>query len=150
MSSSFGKSECSRRALGWCCPALAPLRKCALASRTHGSPSCGGLCVSSVLCTCDSSMRPISWLKSKTAFIRSPYFINLAAEPMEQIHSELVCVATELEAVRGQVQTECNALRESLCTDHYSHVKFRFTARPAIEPQRSWKALPTAIRWKPS
>ena len=41
-----------------------------------------------------------------------PYFINLVAEPMEQIHSELVRLATELEAVRGQVQTECNALRD--------------------------------------
>ena len=32
---------------------------------------------------------------------------------MEQIHAELVRLATELQAVRGQVQTEeCNALRD--------------------------------------
>ena len=28
------------------------------------------------------------------------------------IHAELARLATELEAVRGQVQTECNALRD--------------------------------------
>ena len=31
---------------------------------------------------------------------------------MEPIHAEFVRLATELEAVRGQVQTECNALRD--------------------------------------
>ena len=31
---------------------------------------------------------------------------------MEPIHAELLRLATELEAVRGQVQTECNALRD--------------------------------------
>ena len=29
---------------------------------------------------------------------------------MEAVHAELVCLATEMEAVKGQVQTECNAL----------------------------------------
>ena len=47
----------------------------------------------------------------KTARTRSSYFINLVAELMEPIHAEVVRLATELEAVRGQVQTECNALR---------------------------------------
>ena len=42
----------------------------------------------------------------------SPYFINLVAEPMEPIQAELLRLATELEAVKGQVQTECNALRD--------------------------------------
>ena len=31
---------------------------------------------------------------------------------MEAVHMELVRLATELEAVKGQVQTECNALRD--------------------------------------
>ena len=31
---------------------------------------------------------------------------------MEPIHAELLRLATELEAARGQVQTECNALRD--------------------------------------
>ena len=31
---------------------------------------------------------------------------------MEAVHAELVRLATELEAVNGQVQTECNALRD--------------------------------------
>ena len=31
---------------------------------------------------------------------------------MEPIHAELLRLATELEAVKGQVQTECNALRD--------------------------------------
>ena len=48
----------------------------------------------------------------KTALTHSSCFINLVAEPMEPIHAELVRLATELEAVKGQVQTECNALRD--------------------------------------
>ena len=31
---------------------------------------------------------------------------------MEAVHAELVRLATELEAVKGQVQTECNVLRD--------------------------------------
>ena len=31
---------------------------------------------------------------------------------MEQVHAELVRLATELESVKGQVQLECNALRD--------------------------------------
>ena len=38
--------------------------------------------------------------------------LNLVAEPMEPIHAELLRLATELEAVKGQVITECNALRD--------------------------------------
>ena len=48
----------------------------------------------------------------KTVRTHSSYFINLVAEPMEPIHAELLRLATELEAVKGQVQTECNALRD--------------------------------------
>ena len=44
--------------------------------------------------------------------IHSPCFINLAAEPVEPIHAELLRLATELEAAKGQAQTECNALRD--------------------------------------
>ena len=40
------------------------------------------------------------------------YFIKLVAEPMEPIHVELLHLVTEQEAVRGQVQTECNAFRD--------------------------------------
>ena len=31
---------------------------------------------------------------------------------MEQVHAELPRLATELESVRGQDQTECNAIRD--------------------------------------
>ena len=61
---------------------------------------------------------------------------------MEPIHAELLRLATELEAVRGQVQTECNALTRPLCTDHGSLVKFRFSARPETEPQGIGRHLP--------
>ena len=40
------------------------------------------------------------------------YFINLVAELEEDVHAELVRLATELEAVKGQVQTERNARRD--------------------------------------
>ena len=49
-----------------------------------------------------------SWLKNKAATI----FINLVPERMEAVHAELVRLATELEVVKSQVQTECNALRD--------------------------------------
>ena len=52
------------------------------------------------------------WLKSKQATIHIPYFTYLVAELMEQVHAGLVRLAMELESVRGQVQTECNALRD--------------------------------------
>ena len=48
----------------------------------------------------------------KTARTHLSYFINLVAELMETIPAELLRLATELEAVKGQVQTECNALRD--------------------------------------
>ena len=50
--------------------------------------------------------------EQNSARIHSPYFINLAAEPMEPIQAELLRLATELEAVKGQVHTGCNALRD--------------------------------------
>ena len=74
-------------------------------------PRCFGLCVSQ-FCACFQRPATAShdhvMAQHKTASIHSPCFINLVAE---QIHAELVRLATELEAVRGQVQTECNALR---------------------------------------
>ena len=90
------------------CACLALPSTCALAQvRSHF----GGLCVSMVsLC----SQRPVlthataSWLKSKNSIHPFIIFHQL----MEPIHAELVRLATELEAVRGQVQTECNALRD--------------------------------------
>ena len=53
-----------------------------------------------------------SWLKNKAARIHSPFFIDLVAELMEPIHAEFLRLATELEAVKCQVQTACNALRD--------------------------------------
>ena len=50
--------------------------------------------------------------QEQTVRIRSSYFIDSVAEPMEPIHAELFRLATELEVVGGQVQTECNALRD--------------------------------------
>ena len=50
--------------------------------------------------------------RNKTAHIHPSYFVNLVAELVEAVHVELVRLATELEAVKGQVQTECNALRD--------------------------------------
>ena len=37
-------------------------------------------------------------------------FRQLGSGLVEAVHAELVRLATELEAVKGQVQTECNAL----------------------------------------
>ena len=48
----------------------------------------------------------------KTVRTHSSHFINLVAEPMEPIHAEVLRLATELEAVKSPVQTECNALRD--------------------------------------
>ena len=50
--------------------------------------------------------------QNKAAHIHPLCFVNLVAELMEAVHAELVRLATELEAVKGQVQTECNALRD--------------------------------------
>ena len=36
----------------------------------------------------------------------------MVAEPMEPVHAELLRSAAEPEAVKGQVETECNALRD--------------------------------------
>ena len=61
-------------------------------------------------------------------------FINLVANLMEQVLAELVRLATELESVRGQVQTECNALRDLFRTKHSDSGKV--AARSPPEPQR--------------
>ena len=58
----------------------------------------------------DSSDRFMAQVK--TVRTHSSHFINLAAEPMEPIHAEVLRLATELEAVKSPVQTECNALRD--------------------------------------
>ena len=50
--------------------------------------------------------------RNETAHIHPSSFVNLVAERMEAVHVELVRLATELEAVKSQVQTECNALRD--------------------------------------
>ena len=47
----------------------------------------------------------------KAVRTHASYFINLVAEPIEPIHAELR-LATELKAVRFQVQPECNAPRD--------------------------------------
>ena len=50
--------------------------------------------------------------RNKTAHIHPSYVVNLVAEHVVAVHVELVRLPTELEAVKGQVQTECNALRD--------------------------------------
>ena len=57
----------------------------------------------------DDSLFIGSGLDTRVTF--TPYFTNLVAEPMKQVHAELFRLAAELESVRGQVQTECNAIR---------------------------------------
>ena len=50
---------------------------------------------------------------------------------MEPIHAELPHLATELKAVRGQVQTECNALRDLFARTT--------TALSSSVPQHDWR-----------
>ena len=50
---------------------------------------------------------------------------------MEAVHTELVRLATELEAVKGQVQTECNALRDLFARTT--------TAMSGSGPQLDWR-----------
>ena len=69
---------------------------------------------------------------------------------MEPIHAELLRLATELEAVRGQVQTECNALRDLFARTTTALSSSGPSARPETEPPGSWETLATAVRWKPS
>ena len=59
----------------------------------------------------------------KTVRTHSSHFISLVAEPMDPIHAELLRLATELESVKGQVQTECKALRDFVARDHNGHVQ---------------------------
>ena len=67
---------------------------------------------------------------------------------MEAIHAELVRLATELEAVKGQVQTECNALR-----DLFARTTAAMSGSGSQHDRRMnhrEAGLATAIRWKPS
>ena len=75
---------------------------------------------------------------------------NLVAEPVEAIHAEFVRLATELEAVKGQEQTECKALRDLFARTTTAMSSSVSSARQEAEPQGSWEALTTAIRWMPS
>ena len=96
------------------CRALGALRKCACFPFLF-LPHDGGLCANQfcvhplhiVTDSCDCIMAQVKTLRT-----HSSYHINLVAEPMEPIHAELFRLATELEAVKRQVQTECNALRD--------------------------------------
>ena len=87
----------------------------------------------------------------KTIRTHSSYFITLVAEPMEPIHAERLRLATELEAVKGQVQTECNALRDLFARTT--------TAMSSSGPQHDRRVnhreagrhlLTTAVQWEPS
>ena len=64
------------------------------------------------LWTADRLTRSRYGSRNKTVHVHPSYVVNLVAEHMEAVHVELVRLATELEAVKGQVQTECNALRD--------------------------------------
>ena len=57
--------------------------------------------------SCDCIMAQVNTVRT-----HSSYFTNLVAEPMEPTRAELLRLATDLEAVKCQVQTECNALRD--------------------------------------
>ena len=61
---------------------------------------------------------------------------------MEPIHAELLRLATELEAVRGQVQTECNALRDlfALTTTDLSSSGSQHDRR--LNPREAGRHLP--------
>ena len=128
------------------CFALGALRKCAnFFLSYHTVVVC--LCAHSQHHVTDSSDRFMA--KEKTARIHSPIFIDLVAEPMEPIHAELLRLATELEAVKGQVQTECNASRDLFGRTTTALTCTGSLTRPETEPQGSWETLATAIRWKP-
>ena len=88
--------------------------------------------------------------QGKTVRTHSSHFINLVAEPMDPIHAELLRLATELEAVKGLVQTECNALGDFFARTKTAMSGTGPTARPETEPQGSWETLATAVRWKPA
>ena len=137
-----------RQALAWCCRALAQMRSCVTDARflLPFQPRCGGLCVSQ-FCARFQRLATAShdyfMAQVKTASIHSPYFINLVAEPMEPIHAELLRLVTELEAVRGQLQTECNALR-----DLFARTTTAMSG--SQHDRRFWKVSPTTIRREPS
>ena len=92
-----------------CCCAHGASRKCA---RFPFVPVCLHTVVVHVrsLCNADRLTPSRHGSRNKTTHIHPSYFVNLVAEPMEAVHAELVRLATELEAVEGQVQTECNAI----------------------------------------
>ena len=88
----------------YCC-ALGALRKCAY-FLIPVLPHCGGM-------SCAHSQHHVT--DSSDGFMAQEQnsahpFLHQLAEPMEPIHAELLRLATELEAVKGQ--TECNALRD--------------------------------------
>ena len=58
-------------------------------------------------------------------------------------------LASELEAVRGQVQTECNASRDLFARTTTALTCAGSLARPETEPQGSWETLAAAILSKP-
>ena len=59
---------------------------------------------------------------------------------MEPIHAELLRLATELEAVKGQVQTECIALR-----DLFGRTT---TALSSSSSQHDWTAVTLRLGWR--
>ena len=69
---------------------------------------------------------------------------------MEPIHAELLRLATDAGSSEMSSANRVQRVSRRLFTDHYSLVKFSSSARPETEPQGSWEALTTAIRWKPS
>ena len=95
----------------------------------------------SVTDSCDCIMA-----QGKTVRTHSSYFINLVAEPMEPIHAELLRLATELEAVKGQVQTECNTLRGLFARTTTAMSGSGSQHDRRLNHRESWKTLTTAVR----
>ena len=73
--------------------------------------------------------------------ILAPCFNNLAAESMEQVVAKLLRFATELKLVRGQVQTECNALPDPFERTRSANETQGSASYPALEwdPRRPWR-----------
>ena len=88
----------------YCC-ALGALRKCAYFPFLV-LPHYGGLSLCARSAPRDWLVRPLH--SSRTNQRASIHHISLVAEPMEPIHAELLRLATELEAVKVQEQTECS------------------------------------------
>ena len=60
---------------------------------------------------------------------------------------ELVRLATELKAVEGEVQTECNELRD-LFARTTAAVSGSGLQHDRTEPQGGWETFAAAVRWK--